>query len=398
MLLRSAVSELLSILVIILTIAHLVSSDAASQSDETDHFGTLHYRSYFHVGGRTVNVSTPSYGTGLVSTEQIYVERLTPAQILHSTPVILWTGLGQTGASWLNTPDKRPGWAEHFLSAGYEVYIADQPARGRSPLLPPPFNDTIVSQGVVTASYASRYWTATQSFPNQSWPQASLHTQWPGSGLGDSTIFTAFMAAQVPSLLNQTTSETLSRVALTALLTHLNHPSILLTHSQGGPHGWSVADSVPHLLKAIIAIEPQGPPFVNQVIASSGPGVVRPWGLTQTPLRYSPALPNPDTLALSNRTVPPDREGRSECVLQVLPARRLVGLAGVKVLVVTGEAGYHAVYDWCTVAFLREAGVDVDWIDLPDVGVLGNGHFMFLERNSEDIWGLVGAWLERLGL
>ena len=37
----------------------------------------------------------------------------------------------------------------------------------------------------------------------------------------------------------------------------------------------------------------------------------------------------------------------------------------------TSEASYHAVYDYCTVAFMRQAGVGVEWLNLPEVGIHG---------------------------
>ena len=40
--------------------------------------------------------------------------------------------------------------------------------------------------------------------------------------------------------------------------------AILVTHSQGGPYGWQIGDSRPDLVKAILAIEPEGPPFESE--------------------------------------------------------------------------------------------------------------------------------------
>ena len=39
-------------------------------------------------------------------------------------------------------------------------------------------------------------------------------------------------------------------------------PAILLTHSQSGAFGWPVADARPDLVKAIVAVEPNGPPVL----------------------------------------------------------------------------------------------------------------------------------------
>jgi len=90
------------------------------------------------------------------------------------------------------------------------------------------------------------------------WPQSHLHTQWPGSGHPGSPIFSAFYASNVPFLSSTTLSQTLFQNAGTALLDHIGL-SILITHSQGGPSGWLLADARPKLVRRIIAIEPAGP-------------------------------------------------------------------------------------------------------------------------------------------
>jgi len=47
---------------------------------------------------------------------------------------------------------------------------------------------------------------------------------------------------------------------------------------------------VPQLVKGIIALEPEGPPFVDRVIAT-GPN--RAWGLTSIPITYEPSVIDP---------------------------------------------------------------------------------------------------------
>lgn len=278
------------------------------------------------------------------------------------------------------------------------MYLADQPIRGRSPFLPVPYNDTNTQQSIITSTYVANFWTGTQYVTDPSWPQAKLHTQWPGTGLPGDEAFENFVSASVPSLLNQTLAEQLSRKALAALLERIatpSDPAILITHSAGGPHGFVAADDHPELIYAVISVEPQGPPFINAVIRSSGPGIVRPYGITQTPIAYDPPLSSPDEL--KNVTIPAPTEtehgSRSDCVLQASPPRILSNIAKVPMLLVTSEAGYHAVYDYCTVNYLRQAGVRVDWLNLPDEGVYGNGHFMFMELNNEAIAEKIEAWI-----
>jgi pimeloyl-ACP methyl ester carboxylesterase len=83
------------------------------------------------------------------------------------------------------------------------------------------------------------------------------------------------------------------------------------------------------------------------------------------------------------------------CWLQQEPARQLVRLANVPVLILVAEASYHATYDHCTAAFLSQAGVANTFIRLEDVGIRGNGHMMMLEKNSDEIAAVIVRWLDK---
>ena len=67
----------------------------------------------------------------------------------------------------------------------------------------------------------------------------------------------------------------------------------------------------------------------------------------------------------------------------------------VPVLVVTGEASYHAAYDHCTVAYLKQAGVRVEHLRLEELQVRGNGHMMMLELNNLEIASMLDAWVSQ---
>jgi pimeloyl-ACP methyl ester carboxylesterase len=115
--------------------------------------------------------------------------------------------------------------------------------------------------------------------------QAHLHTQWPGAGKPGNSSFDAFMASRLPVVSDFTLQQVLNRDAIIALLTKIG-PAILLTHSQAGAFGWPVADARPDLVKAIVAVEPSGPPFfdVQDIGAPEwfryGTTLARPWGIT----------------------------------------------------------------------------------------------------------------------
>lgn len=148
----------------------------------------------------------------------------------------------------------------------------------------------------------------------------------------------------------------------------------------------------PDLVKGIIALEPSGPPFVKRPPLGSGPGWA--FGITDLPITYDPPA-GPNAENLSTVTIPAPDASHYESVLQAEPAKRLVNLSKVPVLVVTGEASYHAPYDYSTVQFLRQAGVNVEHADLGQEGVKGNGHMLFMEKNNIEIAERVNEWLEK---
>src|SRR6202035_668598 len=78
-------------------------------------------------------------------------------------------------------------------------------------------------------------------------------------------------------------------------------PAIVQTHSQAGTYGWRIADAPPNLVKALIQVEPNGPPYKETTYVGPpdyfGPETVgRPWGLTNGPITYAPAVKDPAEL------------------------------------------------------------------------------------------------------
>jgi pimeloyl-ACP methyl ester carboxylesterase len=336
-------------------------------------------RDFFYVGGKYAGPPGAEVMHG-----QMYVERLTPREPCRPYPLVMFHGMGQTATNWMGTPDGRSGWAEHFAAEGYTVYLVDQPARGRSAWQPRHDGEL--------ASFAAAFqeWLFTASAADPRWPQATKHTQWPGSGKRGDPVFDAFHATQVPFLADQVETQRLVRTAGTTLLDRIG-PAILMTHSQSGSFGWILGDARPQLVKTIVALEPAGPPFANVLPFE---GTARIWGVADLPLVYDPPAASPDDMAIALEDKP-DHPDLVRCWGQKAPARRLANLSGIPTLVVTGEASYHAAYDHCTVKYLVAAGVSVTFIRLEDRGIHGNGHMLMLEKNSAETAALVAGWLAR---
>jgi pimeloyl-ACP methyl ester carboxylesterase len=323
---------------------------------------------------------------------QIYAEFQIPAHQSHPYPIVFVHGGGQTGTNFTSTPDGREGWAQYFLRQGYAVYVVDQAGRGRSAYLA----GTYGPQTSVNLDFVQKRFTAIEKY--NAWPQAHLHTQWPGTGAPGDPIFDQFYASQVPSMVSYPLQQELSSKAIIALLDKIG-PAIILTHSQSGAIGWPVADARPEKVKAIIAVEPSGPPFYNvdNVPAPEwwrDSDEQRPWGIAAGPLTYSPPAAALSDLAIE-RQQQPDNPDVSRCWLQKSPARQLPNLRKMPILVVTSESSYHRGYDHCTVKYLEQSGVHVTWIKLEDIGIHGNGHMMMLERNNQEIAAAMERWMEK---
>jgi pimeloyl-ACP methyl ester carboxylesterase len=338
---------------------------------------TLADHGFFWVGAE--RTQTP-FGTAVRG--QACVEYFIPGELKQPWPLVLVHGGGGQSTDYLGTADGRPGWAYAFLREGYAVYLLDRPGHGRAPNheaclgpMTPPATYEFISE-----------WFSNPAARPERYQQARLHNQWPGSGIvGDPTL-DHFMAGTGPSPADLAVNHLLNQRAGAELLDRIG-PSILMTHSAGGPCGWMIADARPRSLKALIAVEPFGPPFVEL-----GPNKLI-WGLTAAPLSYVPAASSPDQLQRELRPAP--RPGTVACFVQAQPARQLPNLQGYPIVVVTAEASWMATDNHGTVDYLRQAGAQVEHLRLEDVGIHGNGHAMMLEKNSDEIAGALHAWITR---
>ncbi|KAF3032375.1 hypothetical protein E8E12_001875 [Didymella heteroderae] len=347
-------------------------------------------RTYFYVGG---GYKEDGNG-GHIFKDQMYVEKLEPASssINSSGPIVMIHGQAQTGTNFLNKPDGGLSWTSQFLEAGHTVYIIDQTFRGRSAWAP---HSGAAAPSTYSAEYIQQRFTAPERY--HLWPQAEHHTQWPGSGLMGDPIFDAFYSSNVQFIVNATYQQRTMQAAGAQLLDMIGTPAWLLGHSQGGQMSLLIADARPELTKGLILVEPTGPPFQEAVFGS---GSARIWGLADSALQYTPAVRDPlvdlvrEVLAPSNTTTD---NATVPCVLQATSPRprQLLNLANLPILTVTGEASYHAPYDHCTVAFLKQAGCDkASHLELGQAGIHGNGHMMFMEKNSEEIWERIHTWIK----
>jgi pimeloyl-ACP methyl ester carboxylesterase len=324
----------------------LVVLPAASQADDDI---VLRGMGSFHVGGRVVELSgqpvreivrvpggPPSRldPNGRYQVEQMYVQYFLPKNRKGTLPLLLWHGGGLTGATYETTPDGREGWLTMFIRQGWDVYISDAVERGRSGFAGPDIwkgEPVFVTQTDPFERF--RIGAGAGSYdPDPAKRRPLAASQFPLAAYDD------FTKQIVPRWL---TTDDAVIAAYTALVDKVC-PCVLLTHSQGGPFGFKVAQARPDKVKAIVAVEPASAGNVDKAAALMATPVLMVFG---------------DYIDQDPRWVA------------------------------------YRKSDLDYAAAIRAAGGSVDVISLPAIGITGNSHMMMMDRNNAVIVDLIEKWL-----
>ena len=379
--------------------------------------------SYFFVGVERIEMARGSYVNG----KQMYVEYFVPAQVRHPYPMVLVHGGGGQGLDWMGTPDGRRGWAQILLEEGYKVYVVDRPGHGRSPFHPD-VDGPFPAQHLPLEQMSGQF-----TPPNAARPAANelrkLHNQWPGTGELGSRDLDQLVASQggsyvqvagfgapppgaggrgagagpgagrgaaappppaAPPVLGATgmpaggpdSAHMVWRQRGAMLLDKIG-PSIIMTHSAGGPFGWLVAEIRPNLVKGIVAIEGGGQPF--------GGGNV--WGMSSIPVAYDPPVADPSEI--KTKRIESPEPGVNAYLLQEEPARKLKNLQNIPIVIVTAEASFASPGNPGGVAYFKQAGCRAEEMRLVALGIKGNGHMMMVEKNNREVLKPILAWIDK---
>ena len=295
----------------------------------------------------------------------MYVEWESPPEGSSGPPWVLVHGGGGQGTDYLTTPDGRLGWSRLLVEQGHTVYVVDRPGYGRSPHHP----EVLGPLGPQVGGPVLRAIFFPPAAGPDSHPTAGLHSQWPGGREPGDPVFDQFQAPLSSMPAAWAEMQALEQARLAELL-DLVGPAVLVTHSAGGPGAFLAADARPDQVAALVAIETLGPPFAKRPEM----GLDLAWGVASAPLTFEPAVADPADL----------QDGA---------ARRLPNLSRFPIAVVTGEASLFAMFDGELVAFLEEAGCDVDLVRLADHAVHGNAHGIMIELNNEDTLAVITRWV-----
>jgi pimeloyl-ACP methyl ester carboxylesterase len=299
----------------------------------------------FYVGGavefRSPNSSSTVTGDprslpGNIAVHQMYVEYQIPNVRKYPYPIVFMHGGGHTGEFFRTTPDGRQGWFTSFTKRGFAVYSVDGANRGRAGW--DPTKRFAATQGLLDPSLmepANMYseqsaWIAFRWGPSYPVPYAT--TQFPLDHVND------YLNEIQPAYRDANANPNLQN-DLAALIDKIG-PCILLGWSTGTGNVMVAATSSPariQKVKGIIGIE-------------GYPG------------------------AAGNR--PPDG------LAAQIP---FLGLAG-DFQSPTNFENYAAL--------LRSLGGDATSIFLPNIGIVGNGHTMAIEKNNEQIADVIEDWIK----
>ena len=220
------------------------------------------------------------------------------------------------------------------------------------------------------------------------------------NGLLGDPVFDDFYSRFVPITVGAE-AETIMRSALCDLL-RTTGPANLVSLGIGTEYALQASDACPQNVAAHVSIEGDQTPFASYNGGASGSNTTiptRPYGLSNIPLTFDPPVTSADQLQkqiVGTTSYTNGLLSNFSCILQASPAKQLPNIAKVPLLFLQSEASIHVTYDHCQVAFLEQAGVKVNYTKLVDQGIRGNGQFMMLEKNSDQIALWITRWIEQI--
>jgi len=288
--------------------------------------------------------------------------------------LVMWHGAGEFSKTWESTPDGREGYQQIFSRRGWATYIIDQPRRGNAgrTTVGTTIPDAVPNEAGLFNILRLGTWlppSPAHFFPNTQFPQDSgaLDQYWRQvtPNTGPEPIDSATRALQAG--------------AVAALFRKIG-PGILITHSNSGQYGWATGMLVPELVKAIIAYEPAAFAF---------------------PADEAPPSVETQDKGVAAVTAP-----------QLVSRNEFEKLTRTHIQIIYGDnigttpSPVYGVELW-RVATLRAQqfvdavnrhGGDAELLSLPSVGLHGNTHFPFSDRNNLQVADLLSQYLHRKGL
>lgn len=268
-------------------------------------------------------------------------------------PMVFLHGYGQSRMGWMTTPDGRAGWSDFFLHKGHSVFLVDQPRRGEagSTSVPGIISNKTLEQRWYT-QFRIGHWENGRSvvyegsqFPNDDASLNQFFRQMTPDTAMKSDMGSDFDPVVVGKALASTIDDVVGKTG---------RKPVVVTHSQGGGPGW-VAAQYTNNIAGIIAIEPGTPPV-------AGSDAYKAIEEKKIPVAfyYGDFIDNGDP-AISATAFWQERRNRAIAYAEEMNAK----------------------------------GGDVTVYDLPKEGIYGNEHFIFQDKNSDEVAAHVEEWIQK---
>lgn len=276
-------------------------------------------------------------------------------------PLVFLHGAGQSARTWETTPDGREGFQNIFLRKGFGVYLVDQPRRGAA--------------GRSTVSASIEALPDEQLFFGQFriglWPDFFEGTQFSR----EPAALNQFFRQMTPNT-GPYDAELISD-AMAALFDKIGS-GVLVTHSQGCGPGWLTGIKSRNI-RGIVAYEP-GSGFVFP--EGEVPGSIPNFGL------FGPLQP------------------------VTIPLEQFKSLTDIPIVIYYGDyipdqptSQPHQDYWRAAVQMAKiwadtvnRHGGDVMLVQLPRIGITGNSHFPFSDKNNVEVANILEKWLQEKNL
>lgn len=302
-------------------------------------------------------------------------------------PVLFVHGAGQSGKCWETTPDGRDGFVNMFLRRGYAVFNMDQPRMGRAGMglcgcnvqvsNLDQFIFDINRLGIWPKFYKGVQFPQDKESMEQFYSQMTPNT----AGYNNHIIIDAIVKTfeKMGVLLQKSKESEMARAGCNCVRSSkkkkkISIKGILITHSQSCEPGWYAATRSPKI-KAIVAVEPAGGfPFPRGEcpgIVKSASGILRTSGIQKDEFLR---LTKIQIILIFGDNIPKKANnilGEDNWYQRLVMAKK-----------------------W--VATINKYGGNARVIHLPEYGIKGNTHFMFMDKNNTEVAKIIFEWIEKL--
>jgi pimeloyl-ACP methyl ester carboxylesterase len=311
----------------------------------------------FFVGGKQVHTDAagwdqanalPQYGSGDITVDQMYVQFQIPQRQKHAVPLVFVHGCCLSSKTWETTPDGRMGWYEYFTRQGFATYLGEQAGRARSG-----FDGTVFNQ------------VRSGALPPGAQPPVLLGTAqfaWDVFRFGP-TFGTPWPDEQFPMhKVNQLYKQVIPDMILTLV------PDLFAELGDPG-------DRLPTVREMSLLAKDLGGAVLIGHSQSSG---------------------FPTKAALHDPTGVRGIIGLETGCFGNLDAGQIATLSKIPILIVVGDHFGVQPPPSCVTEMqqINDAGGDMTFISLPDIGIHGNSHMFMQDKNNLQVAKVLIDWIK----